>query len=64
MGSPGFVLGGFNPDGVAVDVVEDHLVLKTSAEDVWKLTGLVGVQCVTGVIGLDVDIILLWWSCW
>jgi hypothetical protein len=45
-------------------MAEDHLVSKTSAGDMWKLTGLVGVQCVTGVIVLDVDIILLrevWW---
>jgi hypothetical protein len=56
----GFVLGGFNPDGVAVNVVEDHLVLKTSAGDVWKLTGLVGVQCVSGVVGLNVYVVLLW----
>ncbi len=39
----GFVFSGFNPDGVAVDVVEYHLVLKTSAGDVWKLTRLIGV---------------------
>ena len=29
---------------------------KTSAGNMWKLAGLVGVQCVTGVIGFDVDI--------
>ena len=35
-------------------MVEDHLVLKAPAGDMWKLTGLVGVQCVSGAIGLDV----------
>ena len=29
-----FVFSGFNPDGVAVDEVEYHLVLKTTAGDV------------------------------
>ena len=29
-----------------------------------KLAGLVGVQCVTGVVGLDVDITLLWEGWW
>ncbi len=38
-----FFFSGFNPDGVAVDVVEYHLVLKTSAGDMWKLTRLIGV---------------------
>ena len=56
----GFVLGWFDPDGVAVDMVEDHLVLKTPAGDMWKLTSLIGVQCVSGVVGLDVYVLLLW----
>lgn len=30
----------------------------------WKLSSLVGVQCVVGVVGLDVDIILLWVGWW
>ena len=45
-------------------MVEDHLVLKTSTGDVWKLTGLVGVQCVSSVVGLDVYGMLLWLGCW
>ena len=60
----GSVLGGFNPDGIAVNVVEDHLISITSAGNMWKLAGLVGVQCVTGVVGLDVDITLLWEGWW
>jgi len=60
----GFVFSGFNPDGVSVNVVEYHLVLKTSAGDMWKLTRLIGVQCVLGVVGLDVDIVLLRQGCW
>ena len=40
-------------------MVVDHLILKTPAGDVWKLTGLVGVQCVSGVVGLDVYVLLL-----
>ena len=43
MCSPLVFFSGLNPDGVAVDVVEYHLVLKTSAGDVWKLTCLIGV---------------------
>ena len=39
----GFVFSGVNPDGVAVNMVEYHLVLKTSAGDMWKLTRLIGV---------------------
>ena len=54
------VFGGFNPDGIAGDMVEDHLISKTSAGNMWKLSSLVGVQCVVGVIGLDEDVILLW----
>jgi len=30
----------------------------------WKLSSLVGVQCVVGVVGLDVDVILLWVGWW
>ena len=41
-------------------MVEDHLVLETPAGDVWKLTSLVGVQCVSGGVGLDVYVLLLW----
>ena len=46
-------------------MVEDHLVLKTSAEDMWKLAGLVCVNCASCVIGIDVDVVVLWkgW-CW
>jgi hypothetical protein len=61
MSSPSVLfLVGFNPDGVAVDVVEDHWVLKTPAGDVWKPTGLVNVQCVSSVLGLNVYVMLLW----
>ena len=60
----GFMFSGFYPDGVAVDVVEYHLVLKTSAGDVWKLTRLIGVQCVLGVVGFDIDIVLVRQGCW
>ena len=59
-----FIFSGFYPDGVAVDVVEYHLVLKPSAGDVLKLTHLIGVQCVLGVVGFDVDIVLLRQGCW
>ena len=45
-------------------MVEDHLISKTSAGNMWKLAGLVSVQCVTGVVGLDVDITLLWEGWW
>ena len=36
------------------------MVLKTPAGDMWKLTSLAGVQCVSGVVGLDVYVMLLW----
>ena len=50
----------FNPSGVAVDVVQDHLVLKTSAGDMGKFTSLVSVNGVSGVVGLDIYVLLLW----
>ncbi len=40
-------------------MVEDHLVLKPSAGDVWKLTGLVCVNCVFCVVGFYVDVMVL-----
>ena len=60
----GIVLGGFHPNGVAVNMVEDHLVLKTSAGDMWKLTGSVSVKCVSCVVGFHVYVMLLWEGCW
>lgn len=45
-------------------MVEDHLVLKTSSGDMWKLTGLVSVECLSGVVGIYVFVVLLWEGCW
>ena len=46
-----------------LDMVEDHLVLKTSAGDMWKLPGLVSVKCVSCVVGLYVNVVFPWEGC-
>ncbi len=52
------VFGGLNPNGVAVGVIDDHLVPVASAGCEWESSSLVQVDCVASVICLDVDVLL------
>ena len=52
------VLGRLHPNGVAVGVIEDHLVPIASVGCMWEFTSLVGIDCVTGVICLDIDVLV------
>ena len=52
------VLGWLYPNGVAVGVIEDHLVSVASAGSEWELASVVRVDCVMGVIRLDIDVVL------
>jgi len=45
-------------NGVAVGVIEDHLVPVASAGCVWKFSSLVRVDCVAGVVRLDIDVLV------
>ena len=53
------VLGRLHPNGVAVGVIEDHLVPVASAGCEWEFSSLVGVDCVMGVVRLDIDVLML-----
>ena len=52
------VFGQLNPNGVAAGVIEDHLVPVASAGCMWEFTSLVRIDCVTGVIHLDRDVLV------
>ena len=39
-------------------MIEDHLILVAFAGCVWELSSLVRVDCVTGVIRLDINVLL------
>ena len=52
------VLGRLHPNGVAVSVIEDHLVPVASAGSEWEFSSLVCVDCVTDVVRLDKDVLL------
>ncbi len=39
-------------------MIEDHLALVAFAGSVWEFSSLVRVDCVAGVIRLDIDVLL------
>jgi hypothetical protein len=53
-----FILHGFHPHGVAVDVVEEHLVFVAAAGACWELACLVGVDGGFGLVNCDVNVVL------
>ena len=59
----GLVFGWLDPYGIAVTMIEDHLVAITSAGDVKKLTSLIGKRRVIGVICFDVDLLTWFGGC-
>ena len=54
-----FVLYWTYPSGVAIDVVEQHLILVAAAGTGWKLACLVCVDCGFGLVNCDKNIKLL-----
>ena len=54
-----FVFDWLHPSGVAIDVVEEHLILVAAAGALWELASLVCVDCGFGIIACDKDVVLL-----
>ena len=56
----GFAGEGFDPGGVAVNVMHRHLVLVPAAGGLRELTRLVRIQRVSKVVDFDEEVVLLW----
>ena len=54
-----FVFDSLHPSGVAVDVVEEYLILVAAAGALWELASLVCVGSGVGLIACDKDVVLL-----
>ena len=58
-----FVFGWLDPYGIAVTMIEDHLVAIASAGDMRKLTSLIRKHHVIGVVHFDVDLLTWFGGC-
>ena len=54
-----FVFYWLHPSGVAIDVVEEYLILVAAAGELWELASLVCVDRGFGIIACDKDVVLL-----
>ena len=54
-----FVFDWLHPSGVAIDVVEEHLILVAAAGALWEFASLVCVDRGFGLIACDKDVVLL-----